>query len=134
MTGFLFCLAFAVTLAWAVCPWLGGAHLYRQFVVGTITLHGENKAGDYQALALVVVVFGAMAWLWQRSRRRFAAVSGEPAGISPERRGSGGSFRAEWRHDRYRGTSAPLARHRTVRAAVAGTGAVTAATFVSGFT
>ncbi|TMH24230.1 MAG: hypothetical protein E6H64_01630, partial [Betaproteobacteria bacterium] len=44
-------------------------------------LNGENKAGDYQALALVVVVFGAMAWLWQRSRRRFAAVSGEPAGI-----------------------------------------------------
>src|SRR2546430_16947175 len=73
MTGFLFCLAFAVTLAWAVCPWLGGAHLYRQFVVATITLHGENNAGGYRRRAVVALVFAAMARRWQGSARPVAA-------------------------------------------------------------
>ena len=59
---FLFCLATALTVAAALWPVLGGEYAYDQFVVGSMSWHAENKSVDYQALAVVVVAFLALAF------------------------------------------------------------------------
>ena len=63
---FVFCASFALTVAAALWPVLGGEYAYGQWVVGSISLQAENKAVDYQALLVAVAVFVALSWSLHR--------------------------------------------------------------------
>jgi hypothetical protein len=78
---FVFCLAAAATIAASLWPWLGGEYRHEQFVVGTISLRGDNKAVDYQAAAIVIAAFLALAWLYQQLIQRLRGVADAESAI-----------------------------------------------------